>query len=102
MAIESFGRENKIDKVEVHDAAPLEMAAGEIKDFLFNPVDGNPFGANRFTVEELKERFSVQPQEDIIVSLSSGDFLPALKFLCEQGILGFDAATDTYYEKASA
>ena len=102
MATEKFEQENKIDELDIHDSVDIEMAAGEIRDFLFNPIGGNPFGADRFTIEQLKEKFFAQPKKDIVISLTPGDFPSALRYMCDAGWLGFDEETDTYYNKASA
>jgi hypothetical protein len=102
MGIEHPGRYQKIDEIEVHEAVQLEIAAAEIGEFLFNSMDGHPFKADRFTIEQLKESFFARPKDEITVPLSRSDFLPALKLLCEQGLLGFDKETETYYDKAGA
>jgi len=103
MAKEEFIEKNVgVEPLEMNGPILLEMAAGEIKDFLFNPVDGDPFGADRFTLDQLKERFFAQPKENIIAPITPSAFSEAMVFLCEQGLLGFDEKTGTYYNKESA
>jgi hypothetical protein len=102
MATEKFERESKVDDLEIQRPIDVEMAAGEIRDFLFNPADGNPFGADRFTLEQLKEKYFAQSKKDIITPITPSVFPEALQYLCDNGLLGFDKKTDTYYDKESA
>lgn len=102
MPPEKFEQETQIDELEKRESVDVDMAAREIRDFLFNPIGGNPFGADRFTAEQLKEKFFAQSKKDIVIPLTPGDFPGALRYMCDAGWLGFDAETDTYYNKDSA
>lgn len=102
MSKEEIGSHDSVEPLEMQGPVPVESAAGEIMDFLFNRIDGDPFGADRFTLQQLKEKFFAQPKENIIIPITPNAFPEALAFLCDQGLLGFDKETDTYYNKASA
>lgn len=102
MGNEKFDKSNGVDPLEIKELVPVEAAAGELMDFLFNPLNGHPFGASQFTLDQLKERFFAQPREDIVTPLPPSAFPSALKYLCDNGLLGFNEESNTYYDKESA
>ncbi len=103
MATEKFEKSNGVDPLEIKEPVPVEAAAREIAYFLFNnPKKDGPFGADRFTLDQLKEKFFARGMEDDASPLPQSVFPAALDYLREQGLLGFDKETNTYYNKESA
>lgn len=102
MAKENPEKYDKIDPLETIEPVSTDIAVGELTDFLFHSVNGNPFGADRFTIEQLKEKFFAQEKKNIVTPIPPSAFPEALKFLCDSGLLGFNEETKTYYDRESA
>jgi len=73
-----------------------------VKSEVFDVIQKN-FGANQFTLQELKEVFRDKDGEDGVLPLTAGQVSEIFRTLCEEDqLIGRDEDTGKYYIKAAA
>lgn len=84
------------DKV-IKEIDPLEAAMGEVLEIV-----RDDFTAKRFTEAECYAYLKSIHEKNRSIPMTKAEFGNILAMLREEGTLGFDEATETYYERETA
>lgn len=91
-AFENLGEGEIVKEID-----PLEAAAGEVLEIV-----RDDFAAKRFTEAEGYACLKSIHEKNRSIPMTKTEFGNILAMLREEGTLGFDEATETYYEREAA